>query len=343
VNERLLKIVLPLVILLAGAAATAVIILSKPSAPTRPAEEYAPFVRVVEAVPETRRLAVRTQGTVRPRTETALVSEVLGRVLNVSSSFAAGGFFEKGDILVQVDPRDYELAVITAKGQVAQARVRAELEEAQSKVAQQEWEDLGTGEASPLATRELQLQEAMAGLATAEAAFERAERNLAKTTVRAPFVGRVREKLVDVGQFVSPGVPVATIFAVDYVEVRLPIPDAQLAYVDLPVTYRGEAERPDGPEVRLYADFAGKRREWTGRIVRVEGEIDPVSRMVHAIAQVDDPYGRVEGRDPAATLRASQWRHRSRRRQRKPPAVPPGRRAKARRFRGHHLRWSRAG
>jgi RND family efflux transporter MFP subunit len=253
---------------------------------------------VVTADPRSQQLTVKTQGTVRPRTESVLVSEVSGRVLSVSPSFAAGGFFEKGEVLVDIDPRDYELALVRARGAVAQARVRLETEEAQAKVARDEWQELGTGENSPLATRELQVEEARASLAAAGASLEQAQRDLARARIRAPFACRLRTKMADVGQFVTPGTPVANIFAIDYVEVRLPIPDEELQYIDLPMNYRGEASRQRGPTVKLYADFAGRHHEWLGRVVRVEGEIDPVSRMVHVIAQVDDPYGRVEGRDP---------------------------------------------
>lgn len=291
-SEKKLKIILPIAILTVGILAAIVMIKSKAPVPTRPQREYAPLVRVTEVQPTSRKLTVTTQGTVKPRTETSLVSEVSGRVVRVYPSFAAGGFFETGDVLVNIDPRDYELAVVTARGAVAQAKVRAESEEAQAQVAREEWKTLGDGKNSPLATRELQVQEARAALSAAEAALEQAERNLARTSIRAPFTGRIRAKMVDVGQFVSPGVPVASIFAVDYVEVRLPIPDSDLAFLDLPIDYRGETAHSNGPEVRLYADFAGAHHEWTGHIVRVEGEIDPVSRMVHVVAQVDDPYGR---------------------------------------------------
>jgi RND family efflux transporter MFP subunit len=292
VSEKKLKIILPVVILLVAVIVTVAMIKSRAPVGTRPARNFAPLVRVVEAVPTSHQFTVWTNGTVKPRTEAALVSEVAGRVTSVSTSFANGGFFEKGDVLVRVDPQDYEYAVVTARGQLAQAKVRVELEEAQAEVAREEWKSLGGGKESPLATREPQVEEARAAYAAAEAALEKAERDLERTRIRAPFAGRIRQKLVDVGQFVSPGIAVAHIFAVDYVEVRLPIPDSDLAYLDLPVNYRGDAEQQPGPEVALYADFAGKRHKWTGRIVRVEGEIDPVSRMIHAVAQVDDPYGR---------------------------------------------------
>jgi RND family efflux transporter MFP subunit len=292
ISENKLKVLLPFGILLVGATISMVMVKSRAPVEMRPTAEFAPLVRVIEVQPEQITMVVKTQGTVKPRTEGELVAEVNGQVIWVSKGFAAGGFFEKGEVLVQIEARDYELAVITARGQVAQAKVRYETEEAQAEVAREEWEQLGTGADSPLATRELQMQEAAAALAAAEAALERAERNLRRTRVRAPFAGRIRAKLTDVGEYLAPGVPVASVYSVDYAEIRLPIPDADLAYVDLPVDYRDKAAQETGPVVHLYADFAGRRHHWQGRIVRVEGEIDPQTRMVHAVAQVDDPYGR---------------------------------------------------
>ena len=146
-----------------------------------------------------------------------------------------------------------------------------------------------------------QIAEAKALLASAEAAYEKAEYDLERTVAKAPFAGRVREKRVDVGQFVSRGSSVARLYSVDFAEVRLPISDNELEFVNLPLAYRGQNERAAGPRVTLLADFAGKRHTWQGRIVRTEGEIDPRSRMVQAIAQVEDPYGKARpGRPPLA-------------------------------------------
>jgi RND family efflux transporter MFP subunit len=301
ISERKLKIILPFAILAVGALIAVVMVKSRAPVPTRPTIEYAPLVRVVEVQPQDLRLEVHTQGTVKARTQTKLVAEVAGRIVRVSNGFASGGFFEKGDVLVEIDASDYRVAVATAEGTVAQAKVRLETEEAQAEVARQEWEQLGTGEESPLATRELQLQEAQAALAAAEAMLEKARRDLARTKIRAPFVGRIRAKLADLGEYVAPGVPVADVYSVDVAEVRLPVPDADLAFLDLPVDYRGAAAREPGPKVVLYADFAGERHSWNGRIVRVEGEIDPVSRMVHVVAQVEDPYGK-QGEDSPLPL-----------------------------------------
>ncbi len=288
-SDKTRKIVLPIAILLVGIIATVAMIKSKGTPPTRPPSDFAPLVRTIEAQPQTRRLTVTTYGTVTPRTETALVAEVLGRVVSTAPAFASGGFFEKGDVLLSIDPVDYELAVVTARGDVVRAQVRVETEEAQARVAREEWEALGKGEGSPLATRELQVQEARAALAAADARLRKTQRDLERTQVRAPFTCRMRKKQSDLGQYVTPGTPVALIYAIDYVEIRLPIPDAELAYLDLPTDFAGS---DDGPRVTLSADFAGQRRRWKGRIVRIEGEIDPVSRMVNVVAQVDDPYGR---------------------------------------------------
>ncbi len=148
---------------------------------------------------------------------------------------------------------------------------------------------------------EPQLAEARAALAAASAGVEQAQTNIGRTELRAPYAGRVQTKQVDIGQVVAPGTPLATIYSVDLAEVRLPLPDAELAYLDLPLGYRGDSADGPGPEATLRAEFAGATHEWTGRIVRTEGVIDPVSRMIHTVVQVRDPYGRSKpGRPPLA-------------------------------------------
>ena len=180
--------------------------------------------------------------------------------------------------------------------------MRLATERQEAEVARKEWEALGQGEPSSLVVREPQIAEAMATLASAEAALDQAKFDLERTVVRAPYAGRVRAKQVDVGQYVQRGAPVATLYSVDVAEVKLPIPDAELEYVNLPLAYRGAAENAQGPGVTLTAEFAGREHKWYGRIVRTDGEIDATTRMVNAIAQVKDPYakGRDSRRPPLA-------------------------------------------
>ena len=296
---RWLKVLLPILALGAGVLGMVALIKARPTVATRPPEVPPPLVRVFTARTEDLRLTVPSQGTVAPRTESQLVAEVAGRGTAVSPSLASGGFFETGDLLLTIDPTDYELAVVRARAQVAQAEVRLAREEEEATVARREWGDLGQGAPTALVLREPQLAEARAGLEAARAARAQAERDLARTRVHAPYAGRVRDKRADVGQYLNRGTVVATIYAVDYAEVRLPLPDEQLAHLDLPLSYRGTAETPAGPAVTLRARFAGREQAWEGRVVRTEGEIDPRSRMVHVVARVRDPYGKGAAPDRA--------------------------------------------
>ncbi len=291
-----LKIILPLTVLTVALTATMKMITNRPLVETRLPEIPFPVVKVLEVRHQRLHFRVRTQGTVVPRTESALVPEVAGRIVYVSPSLAAGGFFEEGSTLLEIDATDYQLAVIQAKAQITQAQLALEMEESQATVALKEWKSLGEGEAPALLRRVPQLAHAKAILASANATLAQAKRNLEKTQIKAVFDGRIRQKNVDIGQFVTAGVPVATLYAIDYAEVRLPLPDEELAYLNLPLRYRSDGMEQQGPKVILRARFGKRKHTWTGRIVRTEGAIDPQTRMIHAIAQVADPYGR--GKDP---------------------------------------------
>lgn len=295
-SNSLMKMILPLAFIAGAVLVTVVLVMNRPVLETRPAEILPTLVRALTVQSEDLQLTVYSQGSVMPRTQSTLGAEVSGRVEYVSQAFAAGGFFEKGDVLVRLDGRDAELSVTRAESEVARAQMSLTIEEEEARVAEEEWAQLGQGTPSALVTRKPQLAEARATLASAEASLHQAQLNLSRTEIRAPFAGRVRVKNVDVGQFVNTGTTLATIYSVDYAEVRLPIPDDQLAYVDAPLHFRGEHAMSKGPDVVLATNFAGKQYQWTGQVVRLEGEIDPQSRMVHAVAQVKNPYGR--GEDP---------------------------------------------
>lgn len=293
----ILKIALPLLIVAAAIYGAMAMIAAKPEVKTKKPEVLPPQVRVQKVHLEDRLFKVHSQGTVSPRTESQLVPETSGRVESIADSFVPGGFFEAGDVLIEIDSHDYELAVAQARAEVARMGLVLAREEAETEVARKEWDELGKGKATPLTLREPQLADARASLAAAEAALERAQRDLDRTKIRAPFAGRVRQKNVDVGQFIVRGNPVGIVYAVDYVEIRLPLADDDLAFIDLPLDYRGETNESPGPRVTLRADFAGRNHAWEGRIVRTEGEIDTLSRLVHAVARVTDPYGRGEVAD----------------------------------------------
>ena len=290
-----LMITLPMAVVALGAMVAGALIRSYEGPQPQPVVERPTAVNVILAERVSQALVVTAEGTVAPRTESQLVPEVSGRVVEVSPSLAVGGFFDEGDVLLRIESRVYELAETRAKSAVEQAKLRLLVEREEAAVAKKEWEALGTGEPSPLLLREPQIVEIQSSLESAEAALEQARYDLERTVLKAPFAGRVRSKQVDVGQFVQRGVAVATLYSVDVAEVRLPIPNAELEFCSLPLAYRDGDSEQEGPAVKLISRFAGRDHVWQGRIVRTEGEIDPRTRMVHAVAQVKDPYAR--GRD----------------------------------------------
>lgn len=294
------KIMLPVAILIGAMTAGAALIATKPEIETIETERAAVVVRALEAHPTTVQMLVRSQGTVAPRTESELIPEVSGRVEWVAPSLVTGGFFEQGDVLLRIDPVDYTAAVERARAQ--RARAQGEYEYAASRLARQvrlSHESVASASQYDDAQRAARVTQAT--LEEAKVALAQAQRDLERTEVRAPFAGRVRNERVDVGQFVSRGASIGTLYATDYVEIRLPIPDEDLAYLDMPLWNRAGANDA-GPAVLLRARFAGALHEWPGRIVRTEGEIDKRSRVVHVVARVENPYepGEHPGRPPLA-------------------------------------------
>jgi len=287
------KIWLPLALLCAGALGATLVVWNRPKAEPAAPQIATPLVRAISVEPREVRYAVAASGTVEPRTQSDLVSQVDGEVIWVSPSFAAGGFFEAGEALVRIDPRDHEAVVESSRATVA----RAESEFARARTErgrQRELAQRSVASQTRIDDAENAYRVAEAQLREARAALERSERDVERTELKAPYAGRVREESVDVGQFVNRGTAVAKLYAVDYAEVRLPVPDRELSFLDIKLGSRA-ARSPEtngtGPLVRLQADFAGGEQTWQGRIVRTEGEIDPRSRMVNVVARVEDPYG----------------------------------------------------
>ena len=255
----------------------------EPESPT----PIAPTVRVITVRPDAVQHLVHSQGTVEPRTESALIPEVAGRVEWISPAMVSGGVFDAGEPLLRIEQADYEAALAQAEAALEQA----EAEETNARFEHerlQQLQDRNLASRSQLEAAERRLRVAEAALVSSRSGLERARRDLERTEVRAPFAGIVRTESVDVGQFVNRGNPVATIYSTDRVEIRLPIADEQLAWLDLPLGMRGELTPEAAPDVELTARFAGRDYSWTGDVVRTEGEIDPRSRMVHVVARVED-------------------------------------------------------
>ncbi len=293
------KLLVPALVLLLSGIGAFILVATAPSVENVVPERATSAVRVRDAIPQTVRLRVRTQGTVAPRTESAVVPEVSGRVVWVSPALVSGGFFEEAEPLLRIERRGYEMAVARAKAGVS--RAQSEVEFASDELARQQGLS-ARNVASPAQLSQARRSDgvAKANLTDAKVALEQAEWDLQRTEIRAPYRGRVREERVDVGQVVSPGGSIATIYAIDYAEIRLPVADHQLAYLTLPG--HPSAAETELPTVHLRARVAGKEHTWLGTVVRTEGEIDPKSRMVHVIARVEDPYAVAPGNQNNAPL-----------------------------------------
>ena len=243
------------------------------------------LVETMVAYPSEIGSKISSQGTIRPEHEIFVTSELSGKVTWVSENFLDGAGFKIGDTLMKIEKRDYELALISTESSLFQARLALEREEAEANLASIEWKRVGKGNASSLTLREPQLAQARAILAAAEAAYEQSKRNLERTAIIAPFNGRVRKKMVDLGTNLIPGSRLADIYATASFEVRLPIADKDIPFLGIPLDGRS-IDSAIRPEVRLSTSYGGNELNIKGSIVRSESEIDPKTRMISVIATI---------------------------------------------------------
>jgi RND family efflux transporter MFP subunit len=282
---NLLRIVLPLLILAIGFGTRALLIASGPKPEQQEAVIYAPLVEVAVLSAENTRVELTAYGEVRPRSTTAIVAEVGARVLKVNPNLYRGAFFQAGEILVELEASDFRNALAMTLADVQKAEAALLLEEAEARVAIADWQELGEGEVPALVAREPQLAAAHAAVSAANANRNLAETNLARAVIRAPFDGRSLQRTVEVGAWVAPGMALASIYAIDAAEVTLPLAAKQLGHLGLALN------GPTTPlQVKFEAEVGDQTAIWQGHIVRTEASVDPGTRMVTAIAQIEAPF-----------------------------------------------------
>jgi RND family efflux transporter MFP subunit len=297
---RLLTFVLPIIVLGAAVGGTVAMSALSPTPEETDTEIKAQPVLTVQAKTDTVMMTVKAQGEVQPRTEINIVAQVGGRVAYMSPDFIQGGRFDRGDVLVRIDPADYKLRVTQARANVSQAQTVLARERSESDLARLDWDDLGGGGTpTPLTLREPQMAEAAAQLASAKAQLAEAELQLARTEIRAPFAGRVTERLVDAGEFVSANSRLGRIYGTSVMDVRLPMTQTDLRQAGLFLGY--EATGDAGVPVRLTLMSVASASEWTGHITRTDGRFDSQTRMLHVYAEVRNPFENIsEDRPPLA-------------------------------------------
>jgi len=288
-----LKIFFPVLVLCLGTGIAYYLITFKPAPEVNTYLPKDPSVRVKPASLKTVSIPVFTRGSVSPSTQTQLAVEVAGTVKKVSPKLANGAFFSKGDVLLEVDDTRYRFEISQVQSQLAVAQERFDRRKDELEI------DRSTSNRPPdlilpKSQAKRRLKEARAQLDSAKTTVELAKTQIEKTKLRAPFDGRVLKSAVGLGQILAPGAPVAQVYSVDVAEVRLPLTDRLLGLVDVPELYndqKGDAAKP-GPAVSLQMSFAGQQHFWQGEIIRSEGGLDPLNRLLYLVAEIKDPYAR---------------------------------------------------
>ncbi len=293
--RTVLQYLLPLAILSLGAWVAVLIVANKKQPVVEPPSFLGPPVRTAVAAAGEVRIDVATQGTVEPFRAVTLSPQVGGRVLRVHEAMRDGAFVAAGTVLVEIETADFELAIVQQEANVARAELRLLQERAEADASLRSWRELeGDRPADPLVARIPQIADAERSLAAARAQLERSRLDLQRTRLTAPFAARVRAAAVEAGQLVQPGQALAELLDLAAVEVRLPIPTADAAFLDLPMF---ADTRRAGPAVRVTAEFGGRRFDWTGTVVRTESELDRRTRRLTVVARVEAPYERTNGDD----------------------------------------------
>jgi RND family efflux transporter MFP subunit len=285
-NRRFTAITLGVLVL--GLALAAFLLTAKDKPEARPpSSPVPPLVSVLEAEPTAHILRVYSQGTVEPLRQINLVAQVGGKIDQVPDTFVDGQSLNKGDLLVGIEQADYLFNVTRAEAAVAQAKQLLAEEQGRHRQAKREWRDLGSEQANQLFLREPQLAAAVANLKSAEADLSAAHLALERTQITMPFDGRIEQTQVNLGQFVGAGTTIATVYATDQAQIRLPISQAQLSLIDMPLSGETTAKPV---AVQLSATVGGRLWEWPAVIRRTEASIDRDSRVLFAIAEVDEPF-----------------------------------------------------
>ncbi|MCH8811807.1 MAG: efflux RND transporter periplasmic adaptor subunit [Gemmatimonadetes bacterium] len=285
--------------ILVGASGVAgVMIMVRPDPPRRPAEPQSPIVSVETVVAGSGPIPVFGAGTVRPLWEIDIAAEVGGKIVAVSPNLQSGGHVSAGEVLVRIDPAEYENRVQQAEADVATQRVALLQAEEEAQIARTEYEQFRAREnrrgnaaapPSPLVLREPQLQAARAALARAEAQLRDAELVLSRTAITSPFDGRVRNEVADLGRLVTAGQSLGQIYASDAVEVVVPVSDDDAFLIpNLWSLQAGDDDRSIPATVTI--EYGARRFSWEGYVDRAETALDEQTRTIDLVIRVPDPF-----------------------------------------------------
>ncbi len=297
---RWLKLLTAALVAAAGLAAFLGLTFTRTRLGRAPHPAVAPLVEVSTARPTRVPVVVRAMGGVRPARSVRLLPQVSGRVIQVSPRLLPGGQVRAGEVLVRIDPADYALAVRQARGAVAEAQLALDLELGHSAVARRELQLVkDTLQPSPerrqLASRESYVENARAQLDAARSRLERAQLDLGRATLRAPFDARVSDRQVDVGQVVTTQSVLATLVASDEVWIEATLPVEQLRWLDLP--REGEDAGARAAAVVRQQLAGGQEVVRQGRVLGLLPGLQDQGKLARVLVSVAHPFA--SGAQPA--------------------------------------------
>jgi len=286
-SKRHRQLSFSLIVILAGFLLTVIMIITRPAPKKAEIPRLAPLVKTEILKSADIQMIINGFGTVKPKVEVQIVPQVSGRVVSINPQFRAGGFIAAGEQLFQIEPKDFALAVEQAQAKVADAEVKLDMEKSEAAVARREWQQInpGTEPDSALVLREPQIRQAQAGLDSAKAALAKAKLDLERTSITLPIEVCITAKNVDLGQFITLGMPVGSAYGIDAVEIEVPLEDSELAWFDLPDS-----------SAQVKTVFAGTEKTFNGVVKRTTGRVDETSRLVYAVIEVQNtspPFGEV--------------------------------------------------
>ena len=291
-KPRIIHFIVTLVFIGIGALVFVVLTATKPKLERTQPPVLKPMVSVARIKTRPQVVIISGEGTVRPLREIQLVPQVNGKLVFVSRALVNGGEFQKGDVLLRIDPLDYQLAVTLAQARVKDSESKLKVAEEEAAVSREEWRllyetDPKNNQIPALVAKEPQLAAAQAKLAADRADLQKAKLNLERTEVKAPFDGRVDEENVDIGQYVATGQALATLFSINQAEIVVPFEDEDLYWFHVPGFTPGDEA---GSVVSVSTRVAGRESLWPGRVVRAEGKLDERTRMINVVIRVNKPY-----------------------------------------------------
>ena len=287
----LVKIILPLMILSVAVIIAVVLIKNRPhikrSAPR-------PSTALVAVVPLSRQditVTINGQGIVMPARQVALKAQVSGRIIAMDPEFYPGCRVAKDQSLCRIEPNDYVLDVQQARANVLNAQAEMELEMGYQDVAQAEWNLLGIGDDATeqertLALRVPQLKQKNAAVMIQQSQLARAELDLHRTEITAPFNAIVLEKHIDPGTVVSTQDTLGTLAGTDRYWVQVSIPTDRLSWIDWPDDEH--ASHTAAPAEVLYQRGTTTHRR-SGHVLSLLGDLDPDGLMARILIEVNHP------------------------------------------------------